>query len=104
MEKLENDRYYLFGYYEYTGRNYKTDMEKLAAEPRNQEWLSCDRSHADPIARQALLVTDARGIPQPVTDAGAFRCKCQTGFSERRSSYSEWFRHAMQNTDHQSRG
>lgn len=40
LEKLENDRYYLFGYYEYTGDNYKTDMEKLAAEPRNQEWLN----------------------------------------------------------------
>jgi L-rhamnose mutarotase len=40
MEKLENDRYYLFGYYEYTGREYKADMENLAAEPRNQQWLS----------------------------------------------------------------
>ena len=40
LNKLENDRYYLFGYYEYSGRNYKADMEKLAAEPRNQEWLS----------------------------------------------------------------
>lgn len=40
LEKLENDQYYLFGYYEYTGNNYKTDMEKLAAEPRNQEWLN----------------------------------------------------------------
>jgi L-rhamnose mutarotase len=30
----------LFGYYEYTGRSYKADMEKLAAEPRNQEWLA----------------------------------------------------------------
>jgi L-rhamnose mutarotase len=40
LEQLEDDRYYLFGYYEYTGRSYKTDMEKLAAEPRNQEWLT----------------------------------------------------------------
>jgi len=39
LNKLENDRYYLFGYYEYSGRNYKADMEKLAADPRNQEWL-----------------------------------------------------------------
>jgi L-rhamnose mutarotase len=39
MEKLEDDRYYLFGYYEYTGRSYRADMEKLAAEPRNQQWL-----------------------------------------------------------------
>ena len=40
LEKLGNDRYYLFGYYEYSGRDYKSDMEKLAAEPRNQQWLS----------------------------------------------------------------
>ena len=29
-----------FGYYEYTGKDYKADMEKLGAEPRNQKWLS----------------------------------------------------------------
>jgi len=40
MHKLENDHYYLFGYYEYTGSDYKADMEKLNAEPRNQQWLS----------------------------------------------------------------
>jgi L-rhamnose mutarotase len=40
IEKLEDDRYYLFGYYEYTGRSYKVDMGKLAAEIRNQEWLA----------------------------------------------------------------
>lgn len=40
MEKLDDERYYLFGYYEYTGADYKADMEKLAAEPRNAEWLS----------------------------------------------------------------
>ena len=33
-------KYYLFGYYEYTGTDYKADMEKLGAEPRNQKWLS----------------------------------------------------------------
>jgi L-rhamnose mutarotase len=40
IQKLAEDRYYLFGYYEYTGNDYEADMEKLAAEPRNQEWLS----------------------------------------------------------------
>jgi L-rhamnose mutarotase len=34
---------YEFGYYEYTGNDYEGDMAKLAAEPRNQEWLKvCD--------------------------------------------------------------
>ncbi|MGB8480096.1 MAG: L-rhamnose mutarotase [Acidobacteriaceae bacterium] len=39
LEKLKDDQHYLFGYYEYTGDDYRRDMEKLAAEPRNQEWL-----------------------------------------------------------------
>jgi L-rhamnose mutarotase len=40
LHQLDNGQYYLFGYYEYTGDDYKADMAKLAAEPRNQEWLS----------------------------------------------------------------
>jgi L-rhamnose mutarotase len=32
-----------FGYYEYTGIDFKTDMEALAKEPRNKAWLEvCD--------------------------------------------------------------
>jgi L-rhamnose mutarotase len=40
MHQLADGKYYLFGYYEYTGTDYKADMEKLGAEPRNQKWLS----------------------------------------------------------------
>jgi L-rhamnose mutarotase len=40
MHRLDNRQYYLFGYYEYTGTDYNADMAKLAAEPRNQKWLS----------------------------------------------------------------
>lgn len=29
---------YLFGYYEYVGRNYKEDMERMAKNPKNKEW------------------------------------------------------------------
>jgi len=32
-------KWYEFGYYEYTGDDYKGDMAKLAKEPRNIEWL-----------------------------------------------------------------
>ena len=36
-------KFYEFGYYEYTGDNYEEDMAKLAAEPRNKQWLKiCD--------------------------------------------------------------
>ena len=40
LHQLDNGNYYLFGYYEYTGTDYEDDMTKLAAEPRNREWLS----------------------------------------------------------------
>jgi L-rhamnose mutarotase len=36
-------RWYEFGYYEYTGDDFEGDMARLAAEPRNEEWLKiCD--------------------------------------------------------------
>ena len=36
-------RFYEFGYYEYVGDDYEGDMARLAAEPRNEEWLKvCD--------------------------------------------------------------
>ena len=36
-------KWYEFGYYEYTGDDFEGDMAKLAAEPRNIEWLKiCD--------------------------------------------------------------
>ena len=40
IHQLDNGKYYLFGYYEYTGTDYEGDMAKLATEPRNQKWLS----------------------------------------------------------------
>jgi L-rhamnose mutarotase len=40
IHQLDDGKYYLFGYYEYTGTDYKADMAKLSAEPRNQKWLS----------------------------------------------------------------
>ncbi len=40
IHQLDEGKYYLFGYYEYTGTDYKADMAKLSAEPRNQKWLS----------------------------------------------------------------
>jgi L-rhamnose mutarotase len=40
MRRMDDGKYYLFGYYEYTGADYEADMKKLSAEPRNQKWLS----------------------------------------------------------------
>jgi L-rhamnose mutarotase len=39
LRQLDEGQYYLFGYYEYAGSNYDADMARLAAEPRNKEWL-----------------------------------------------------------------
>jgi L-rhamnose mutarotase len=50
MHKLDDGKYYLFGYYEYTGTDYKADMAKLGAEPRNQEWLSVTDPMQVPLA------------------------------------------------------
>lgn len=50
IHKLDDGKYYLFGYYEYTGSDYKADMEKLAAEPRNQKWLSVTAPMQVPLA------------------------------------------------------
>lgn len=40
MHQLDNGKYYLFGYYEYTGDDYEKDMAALDKEPRNIEWLN----------------------------------------------------------------
>ena len=50
IHKLDDGKYYLFGYYEYTGTDYKADMAKLGAEPRNQKWLSVTGPMQVPLA------------------------------------------------------
>ena len=43
VHQLPDGNHYLFAYYEYDGEDYEADMAKLAADPRNQEWLAmCD--------------------------------------------------------------
>ncbi|MBM3311053.1 MAG: L-rhamnose mutarotase [Candidatus Aminicenantes bacterium] len=42
LQQIEG-KWYEFGYYEYDGDDFDGDMAKLAAEPRNIEWLKlCD--------------------------------------------------------------
>jgi L-rhamnose mutarotase len=43
LTRLDDGNYYEFGYYEYTGHNYESDMAALDAEPGNKDWLElCD--------------------------------------------------------------
>ena len=42
LQQIEG-KWYEFGYYEYTGKDFDGDMARLDAEPRNIEWLKvCD--------------------------------------------------------------
>jgi len=50
IHQLDDGKYYLFGYYEYTGTDYKADMSALSAEPRNQKWLSTTDPMQIPLA------------------------------------------------------
>ena len=52
MSRLDDGKPYLFGYYEYTGTDYKADMEKLGAEPRNHKWLSLTGPMQVPLPRE----------------------------------------------------
>lgn len=40
MRKLPGGKYYLFSYFEYTGRDIEADMAKMAADPVTQKWWS----------------------------------------------------------------
>jgi len=39
LHQLDDGNWYEFGYYEYTGDDFESDMAKLAKHPRNIEWL-----------------------------------------------------------------
>ena len=40
---------YLFSYFEYYGNNFKADMEKMAADPRTQEWWAIMKPMQEPV-------------------------------------------------------
>ena len=43
LHQLDDGNWYEFGYYEYTGEDFESDMAKLDKHPRNIEWLKlCD--------------------------------------------------------------
>ncbi len=45
LAELEKDNYYLFSYFEYTGKDFKADMAKMKANKTMQEWWK----HTDPM-------------------------------------------------------
>jgi L-rhamnose mutarotase len=38
LRQLDDGNHYLFGYFEYTGDDFKADMEKMADDPVTQKW------------------------------------------------------------------
>ena len=38
LGELEEGKYYLFSYFEYTGDDFKADMDRMAADPTTQKW------------------------------------------------------------------
>jgi L-rhamnose mutarotase len=44
LHRTGRNAYCLFSFFEYTGRNFKADMAKMAADPLTQEWWS----HCEP--------------------------------------------------------
>ncbi len=44
---------YLFSYFEYTGKDFKADMAKMAADPTTQEWWKHCEPCQDPLPTRA---------------------------------------------------
>ncbi len=38
LHQLDDDKFYLFSYFEYTGKDIDADMAKMAADPVTQKW------------------------------------------------------------------
>lgn len=38
LQRLDDDQYYLFSYFEYVGDDFDADMAKMAADPMTQKW------------------------------------------------------------------
>ena len=45
-------RYYLFSYFEYTGRTFKADMAKMAADPTTRKWWAVCKPCQIPLPRR----------------------------------------------------
>lgn len=53
LRKLDNGKYYLFSYFEYTGKDFRADMAKMAADPTTQKWWKLCKPCQLPMADRA---------------------------------------------------
>ncbi|HPO13177.1 MAG TPA: L-rhamnose mutarotase [Candidatus Hydrogenedentes bacterium] len=47
--KAKENEYYLFSYFEYTGNDFKADMDKMAADPTTQRWWDVCKPCQEPV-------------------------------------------------------
>ena len=53
LRQLPDGRHYLFGYFEYTGKDFAADMAKMAADPKTQEWWAIMKPMQQPLETRA---------------------------------------------------
>jgi L-rhamnose mutarotase len=49
LRKMPDGRHYLFSYFEYVGENFVADMQKMADDPRTQEWWAVCKPCQEPL-------------------------------------------------------
>jgi L-rhamnose mutarotase len=52
LRKLDDGQYYLFSYFEYTGKDFAGDMAKMAADPTTQKWWEVCKPCQKPLANR----------------------------------------------------
>jgi L-rhamnose mutarotase len=53
IQKFDDEKYYLFSYYEYTGDDYDFDMARMAERPEIISWLSVTDSMQIPFSGES---------------------------------------------------
>jgi L-rhamnose mutarotase len=53
LRKLADGQHYLFSYFEYTGADFTTDMDKMAADPATQKWWDLCKPCHEPLPDRA---------------------------------------------------
>jgi L-rhamnose mutarotase len=53
LRQLDDGRHYLFSYFEYTGADFASDMARMAADPRTQEWWAVCKPCQQPLGSRA---------------------------------------------------
>jgi len=53
LRKLPDGSHYLFSYFEYVGTDFDSDMAKVAADPKTQEWWAVCKPCQDPLSDRA---------------------------------------------------